>query len=290
MRLCLSRRLARAALLLPAALSAFAGAPARADQIAPPVPPRVVLQRKTVLGTPVKVITVNLNSPEVRVTPMLAAGGAGRAESFRAMMVRSAPAAAVTGTFFATNSLLPIGDIVIGGELAHFGGRGAALCLAPDPLTGGTRAVMRANAGLWRHTDWSGCETVLAGGMWLVRDGVLALDPRAQGFRDPSLFRPNPRVAVGLTPAGKLLLVATGKRVTLGRWAKVLRGLGAHGALNLDGGSSTGMFFQGNPVIRPRRHLTNVLVVYSRRAAYDRARAAVAPPPARGYPARRAAL
>jgi hypothetical protein len=159
---------------------------------------------------------------------------------------------------------------------------------APPPAS---RAVMRPNAGLWRHTDWSAYDGVLAGGMWLVRGGALALAPRAQGFRDPSLFRPNPRVAVGLTRAGKLLLVATGKRVTLGRWAKVLKGLGAVDALNLDGGSSTGMFYQGYPVIRPRRHLTNALVVYSRRDAYDRARASLMPPPApRGVPARSAAL
>lgn len=236
-----------------------------------PVPPPVVLERKTPLGVPVKVITANLRSPRVRVTVLMAAGGAGHNESFGAMMARAVPAAAVTGTFFDTRSLLPIGDIVIGGQIAHFGGRGAALCVAPDPLTGATRAQIRPNAGLWRHTDWSSYESVLAGGMWLMRGGALTLDWRAQGFRDPSLFRPNPRVAVGLTASGKLLLVATGKRVSLGRWAKVLKELGAVDALNLDGGSSTGMFYQGHAVIRPGRRLTNTLAVYTRRDAYDRA-------------------
>ena len=238
---------------------------------------RVVLERRTVREVPVKVITVNLNSPEVRVAAALARRGPGTAESFRAMMARTTPAAAITGTFFATDSLLPIGDIVVGGRLAHFGGRGAALCLSTNPVTGGTTARVRPNAGLWRHTDWSSYDAVLAGGMWLVRHGGLFLHPRAQGFRDPSLFRPNPRVAVGLTRHNKLLLVATGKRVTLGRWAKVLKSLGAVDALNLDGGSSTGMFYQGSPVIRPGRHLTNMLLVYSRRAAYERVRHALGP-------------
>ena len=207
------------------------------------------------------------------MTAVLPGGGIGRAESLPAMMLRTAPAAAITGTFFATDSLLPIGDIVIGGALRHFGGRGAALCLAPDPATGGTRATFRPNAGRDRHTDWSGYETVLAGGMWLVRSGALALAPRAQGFRDPSLFRPNPRVAVGVTAANNLLLVATRNRVTLRHWARALRGLGAVDALNLDGGSSTGLFFGGRTLIRPGRHLTNALVVYTRRDAYERAAA-----------------
>jgi exopolysaccharide biosynthesis protein len=122
---------------------------------------------------------------------------------------------------------------------------------------------MRDNAGLWRRTDWSGYETVVAGGMWLLRGGAWALDPRGQGFRDPSLFRPNPRVAVGLTATNKLLLVATGQRVTLGQWARTLRALGARDALNLDGGSSTALFFNGKPVIQPGRALTNVLVVHA---------------------------
>lgn len=263
------------ALSLLSFLSCSLTAVARAN--ASVIPPRAVLERKTAAGVPVKIITVNLNSPEVRVTTALPRQGRGRSESLGAMMARTTPAAAITGTFFATDSLLPIGDIVIGGELRHFGGRGAALCLAPHPAGRGMIATFRPNAGLYRHTDWQGYETVLAGGMWLVRDGALALAPRAQGFRDPSLFRPNPRVAVGVTAANKLLLVATGKRVTLRRWAEALRSLGAVDALNLDGGSSTGMFFQGYPVIRPRRHLTNVLVVYTRRDAYERALARIAP-------------
>jgi hypothetical protein len=69
------------------------------------------------------------------------------------MIARTRPVAAITGTFFATDSLLPIGDIVIGGRLAHFGGRGAALCLTADRKTGGLKAAMRSNAGRWRHTD-----------------------------------------------------------------------------------------------------------------------------------------
>jgi hypothetical protein len=64
---------------------------------------------------------------------------------------------------------------------------------------------------------------VLAGGMWLVRGGAPATPgPRGQGFRDPSLFRPNPRVAVGITARGKLLLAVTRRPVSLERWARAL--------------------------------------------------------------------
>jgi exopolysaccharide biosynthesis protein len=52
-------------------------------------------------------------------------------------------------------------------------------------------------------------------------------------------------VAVGLTSKNELLLVATRQPVTLARWARTLRALGARDALNLDGGASTGLFYRG---------------------------------------------
>lgn len=253
------------ALLLAWGKPAYAGGAAAATAVA--------LEHRTVAGVPVTLVTADLRSPRVRVTAVLPRGGRGTSEPFGAMITRTRPTAAITGTFFATDSLLPIGDIVIGGRLAHFGGRGAALCLTADPKTGGLKAAMRSNAGRWRHTDWGGCQTVLAGGMWLVRGGAPATPgPRGQGFRDPSLFRPNPRVAVGITARGKLLLAVTRRPVSLERWARALRTVGAVHALNLDGGSSTALFFRGRTLIRPGRRLTNVLVVHA--AAAPRTRSA----------------
>jgi hypothetical protein len=226
---------------------------------APKKKPAVVLARTRAAGVNVVLARADLGAPGVRVSVALARGGPGSAERFSRMMTRTKATAGLTGTFFGTNNKMPIGDIVVGGRLAHFGGRGAALCF---PRNRGGRAIMRDNAGVSRHTDWKKFHTVIAGGMWLVRRGRIALKPRAQGFRDPSLFRPAARVAVGLTGRNKLLLVATREPVMLPSWARTLRALGARDALNLDGGSSTGLFYRGRVVLRPGRRLTNALVIY----------------------------
>ncbi|MGB3612182.1 MAG: phosphodiester glycosidase family protein, partial [Elainellaceae cyanobacterium] len=64
--------------------------------------------------------------------------------------------------------------------------------------------------------------------------------------------QPNARSAVGLTAAGKVLLVAvaqhpniSGSGLSLVELADLMRSLGAETALNLDGGSSTTLYYEG---------------------------------------------
>src|SRR4051794_16359810 len=64
------------------------------------------------LGTPAHVVTVNLNDPEVRVSVAMARSSTG-CETFRSVLRRTRPAAAITGTYFATDSFWPVGDIVV---------------------------------------------------------------------------------------------------------------------------------------------------------------------------------
>ena len=224
----------------------------------------VRLSTKLAAGVSVQVVTVRLKQKGVRVETELARGGIGKSESLGGISKRTDASVAMTGTFFDTKTLLPIGDIVRDGALVHYGGRGAGLCFRKGKR--GVRARIRPNAGRDRHTDWTPNQAVLGGGMWLVRDGEVALNLSKQGF-SPSLLAPTQRVAAGVTADGQLLLVATNSRVSLTRWAAALRSLGARDALNFDGGSSTGLYFQGKPVVTPGRKLTNALVVYYRPSA-----------------------
>jgi len=93
-----------------------------------------------------------------------------------------------------------------------------------------------------------------------------ALDLEAEGFREVvngqvvrdalGSDRPNARSAVGLTADGDMLLVMAAQRpeapqnsgLTLPELAQFLASQGAVEALNLDGGSSAGMVFQGMAV------------------------------------------
>ena len=222
-------------------------------------------------GRPVHVVSVNLNSPDLKVTVSLAKNGAGSSETFSSMVHRLKPTAAITGTFFCTKSLLPTGDIVIGGERVYTGCIGTGVCITPR------NEIKFVPYSAGHRMKWEGYETVLCAGPTLVRDGKLFLCPRDQGFRDPALFGSKTRTAVGATASNKLLMVSVNSPVQLRTLAKIMMSLGAVNAAALDGGTSSALHCNGRSFSRPGRRLTNLLVVYDGLTDYYRHRAALAP-------------
>ncbi len=216
-------------------------------------------------GVPVKVISVDLNDTDVKVSAVMARHGSGTSEPFRQMIDRSRPNVAVTGTFFSLDNLQPVGDIVIDGSLVHFGGMGTALCITPD-----NQAEM-VTCQWGRHHDWSPYDFVVACGPRLLQRGRVVLNPGAERFRDAHMLSPNSRIAVGITRGNTLFFVMTHQPIYLGKLARVMQALGAKEAMNLDAGTSTGFYYNGATLAKPGRKLTNMIVVYGRRARYERA-------------------
>lgn len=231
----------------------------------------VVYSRAYWGGIPAHVVTVNLNSPDVKVTAALAQNGAGTSESFSSMLNRLQPAAAITGTFFCTRSLLPTGDIVIEGTPVYTGCVGKAMCITPLNTVEFVPYIKGHRAG------WDGFETVLSAGPTLVQNGAVCLFPRDEGFSDPALFGRKMRTAVGVTADNQLLLVAVQKPIYMKELAKIMLHLGAVNAVDLDGGSSTALYYDGKQIARPGRRLTNLLVVYENQNDYYMHRQALAP-------------
>lgn len=225
----------------------------------------VVYQRRSVLGISVNLVKVDLNDPEVRVTTAVARGGVGRAEAFRSLINRAHPAAAITGTFFDTRSLLPVGDIVVQGRLLYQGIVGTGVAFTED----GRVHFVPLRAG--EEQDWSPYQAVVCAGPWLVRDGVRCVRPWAEGYHDRSLYGMRPRAAIGFTRENKLLLLTVPRRVHYTHVAKIMQALGAVNALGLDGGSSTALSIRGRIIDNPSRRLTNVLMVYDKPYFYERA-------------------
>lgn len=222
--------------------------------------------RSVAAGTPVVVLQVDLEDPRVKVTGMVAPRG--KSDRFDSMIHRAHPTAAVTGTFFSTRSLLPVGDIVVGGQLAHRGGVGTGFC-----ITDGNQCEFVHPPHRYKHMDWSQFDFVCCAGPRLVQGGNATVHPGAEGFRDRCLLGQASRLAVGINRHNKLLFVATRKRIQLGKMAKVMQKLGCLEAINLDAGSSLGFYQGGRYMIRPQRKLTNLILIYDDRSRYERFRA-----------------
>lgn len=220
--------------------------------------------RREAAGVGLFLVDVDLNDPQVVVSPALAWGRAGRVESFASFLRRLRPAAAINGTYFSRRNLRPVGDVVIQGRFAHFGGLGTALAFAADGVD-----VIRLPKS--RRVDWSDHRAALAAGPLLVWEGFAKPAPGGEGFGDPRVFaRAAPQAAVGITRDNHLLLVATVRGASLGGLARAMAALGAVYAINLDGGSSVALSCQGKLLRSPGRVLTNILAVYLRPEAASR--------------------
>lgn len=220
----------------------------------------VVYETKTVMGVGVKLIRADLKDPDVSISVVVADSFPTGDENFKSMLSRSNPVAAVDGTFFSKGAIKkPIGDIVVEGQLVHFGGMGTALAITED------NQVDFREVEWGRHADWTGYKTVLACGPTLLLDGQVAIHPEEQQFRDPHVLNPAGRVAVGITKDRVLLIVVIKSAVSLKKLAEIMQALGAYEAMNLDGGASMALYHKSHGVlVSPGRKLTNLLVVYDK--------------------------
>ena len=228
----------------------------------------VVLNKKVVRGKSINLVTINLNSQDVEIRPILASDRS--TESFKSLLDKGGSAyTAITGTFFDPASGITVGNVVHNGRLLTEGSVGSVLAIGED----GRAGVRSLEGKMGRHIDWAGTKFAVSAGPTLLRNGGLTISPRSEGFRDKGLYGPRIRAAMGVTKHNKLLLLTTKSPVGLHELARIFRDLGAVDAVNLDGGSSTALYHAGDIVTRPRRRLTNLIAVYAKGSAPDQSKA-----------------
>jgi len=208
-------------------------------------------------GIPVKMICVNLNDPRVKITPMLSQR-LYHGETFKKMVTRLMPTAAINGTYFCVTSFQPVGAINIDGRRRYRNTIGTAFTVTWD------NQVRFFDYPWVDSVDHRNFEMVISAGPRLLRNGIRSLNPRREGFRDRRIFSPATRSAIGVTENNKVLLVTIHRPIYLGRLAYIMRELGCTDAMALDGGSSIGMFYRGKFISHPRRRMSNILAVYEK--------------------------
>lgn len=106
-----------------------------------------------------------------------------------------------------------------------------------------------------------GVTTMVSGAPRLVKDGAIDNSTDA-GFTEARFTTAStPRTAIGSTADGKLLLVQT-SAATIGQLKQAMLALGCVDAVNLDGGASTAMYYNGSTVASPGRALTATLQIF----------------------------
>lgn len=105
--------------------------------------------------------------------------------------------------------------------------------------------------------------TVIGAGPTLVKDGKLKADAAAEGFTEGKITtNAATRSLIGVTADGKLgMAVVDG--VTIKQLGEIALALGMVEAMNLDGGGSSGLYYNGSYLATPGRELSNAVVIKS---------------------------
>ena len=108
--------------------------------------------------------------------------------------------------------------------------------------------------------DWSDVVQGLSAGPILVLDGRVVVDPVSEGFETKIMLQDRARRSViGFKEDGTVLLVNV-NLATVFEMAEIVFELGVKDAFCMDGGRSSGLFFQGYYVNTPERHINNALL------------------------------
>lgn len=214
-------------------------------------------EKLSVQGTSIHLVTVDLNSENVEIRPILAPPG-NSIPLGSLLQQGGAPVATITGTFFDPATAITVGNVVADGRLMTEGCVGSVLKIDHE----GKALVSSLQGKLGRHVDWSDTKFAISAGPTLLVDGKESIAPASEGFRDPGLYGYRMRAAMGVTADNKLLLLTTGRPVSLHELARIFQELGAVDAVNLDGGSSSSLTYNGSILTRPHRSLTNLIAVY----------------------------
>ena len=182
-------------------------------------------------------------------------------ENFDSMVKRFPGAVVVNGTFFSKDQQERVmGNVVSQGKFLKYSqwedyGTTLGLKAGNEPEMVTARADGKPN---WDEHWFS-----ITCGPRLVKDGEVWLAPEAEGFTDSHVLNVGPRAAIGFNKKkDKLFIVTFMNGLSLEREAELMKELGCHEAMNLDGGASKALAANGKVVVTPGRALTNVIVVY----------------------------
>lgn len=228
-----------------------------------PVRPAVSFKRLTPLSVPVRIANVDLRHRDTLIAPVLASPRAAFGSGARVSQLarNSGAKVVINGSYFHPQTYAPAGDIVMQGRMLTWGRIPMALAITPD-----NRATIRASTTplLQRPLDttWAGMETVIATGPRILSGGQLITRYNA-AFRDPALFGRAARSAIGLISNRDLVLVSTHMKLTTTEMGRVMARLGIRDALLLDGGSSTGIAWNGQAALDSVRKVSYGIGVFT---------------------------
>ena len=208
------------------------------------------------------VVTVQLMHPRVSLDAAFANHKVGSVQELRSIAIQNGAYAAINATYFdaytKASYKAPYGYLVSNGLMRFVNGGTDRTVFAYDE-----NQLARLIPGLKFGAAYEAgqVEGAVQAGPLLLKNGQLAINARAEGFRDPHVLKGKAtRSAIGITANHELILL-TVHGATLKQLAGIMKRAGAYQAMNLDGGASSGLYINGKYVTKPGRKVSNALLV-----------------------------
>lgn len=209
-----------------------------------------------------KVVTISMLHPKVSLDVALAGNTIGKVEDLSGIAKRNQAIVAINGTFFdaytKSSYKIPYGYLVSHGKMLKKSSGDQRTVFSYDAnhlveLISGPAFEQRLSQG--------NVDGALQAGPRLVTNGQVTLNVKAEGFKDPKIRTGGAaRSALGITRDHKLILLTTGG-ATIPQLAQIMKQAGAYQAMNLDGGASSGLYYNGSYLTTPGRQISNALIV-----------------------------
>ncbi|MBE3650451.1 phosphodiester glycosidase family protein [Paenibacillus polymyxa] len=210
-----------------------------------------------------KVITISMLHPKVSLDVALAGDTIGKVENLSSLAKRNQAVVAINGTFFdaytKSSYKTPYGYLVSHGKMLKKSSGDQRTVFTYD--ANHLAELVSGSAFEQRLTTQGSVEGALQAGPRLVTNGQVSLNVKAEGFKDPKILTGGgARSALGITRDHKLILLTT-SGATIPQLAQMMKQAGAYQAMNLDGGASSGLYYNGSYLTTPGRQISNAIIV-----------------------------
>lgn len=111
-----------------------------------------------------------------------------------------------------------------------------------------------------RDEFWNNLEYATGAGPALMINGKINIDYEKEGFFEKKITEySSARSAIGYTKDNQLIMITT--VATIDELAHIMKTLGCIEAMNLDGGASSGLYFNGQYIKEPGREISNIIYI-----------------------------
>jgi len=110
-------------------------------------------------------------------------------------------------------------------------------------------------------TGWGNVDSAVGAGPMLVKDGKIVANPKNEGFTSEKILtNKGQRSFIGVNE-NNVMIMGTVASANINELAEIAKKLGLKDAMNLDGGASSGLYYNGEYITRTGRQISNALVV-----------------------------